>query len=134
MWSAEDLTFSEALPIATPRPAHSIMSMSLGLSPTAMTSSLFYTKGRCQVPKCRTFASVWVADFAEVIVGVHGGQGAVEVGIHHGRYVAYRPCVSGYDYLGRRETGRIGRGLHTGSASIFRTFSYWRTVSVISRT
>ena len=31
--SAEDLTFSEALPIATPRPAHSIMSMSLGAVP-----------------------------------------------------------------------------------------------------
>ena len=54
------------------------------------------------MPERCTFASVWVADFAEVIVGVHGGQGVVEVGINHGRDVAYRPCVSGDNYLGRR--------------------------------
>ena len=100
--SAEDLTFSGALPIATPRPAHSIISMSLGLSPTATTSSLFTPRDERQVAECRSLAPVRVADFAEVIVGVHGGQGAVEVGIHHGRNVAYGPCVSGDNYLGRR--------------------------------
>ena len=62
----------------------------------------FYPERPCQVAEGRALAPVRMADFAEVIVGVHGGQGTVEVGIHHGRNVAYGPCVSGDNYLGRR--------------------------------
>ena len=40
---AEDLTFSEALPIATPRPAHSIISMSLGAVPDGDDFLPFHT-------------------------------------------------------------------------------------------
>ena len=44
--------------------------------------------------------AVGVADFAEIVVGVHGGDVAVEVGIDQGLDTTDDLGVSGDDYLG----------------------------------
>ena len=59
-------------------------------------------------------ASVRVADFAEVVVSVHRGNGAVEVGVHHGRDAADKLGVTDNNDLGGRfldTVDEIGHGL-----------------------
>ena len=67
-------------------------------------------------------ASVRVADFAEVVVSVHRGDGAVEVGVHHGRDAAYKLGVTDNNDLGGRfldTVDEIGHGFRLDLEELF---------------
>ena len=67
-------------------------------------------------------ASVRMADFAEVVVSVHSGDGAVEVGVHHGRDAADKLSVSDNNDLGGRlldTLDEIGHGLSLDLEELF---------------
>ena len=66
----------------------------IGAVPNGEHFFLLHTKGLGQVLERHAFASVRMADFAEVVVSVHRGDCAVEVGVHHGHDAADKLGVS----------------------------------------